>query len=427
MAIAVVAHTAKAAASPAVTSAIDTTGATLLVVASTSFNTTGALTDSKNNTWTQLTIRTNGVLSCKGWYCANPIVGSGHTFTLTLATDIPSIEVIAFSGAKTSSPLDQQTGATGSGNTGQGGSLTPSANNCVMISMRASTFANPAPTIDLSYTITDSNPAGTPTGAHCGAIAYLIQTTAAAKNPTWTGGGAGEGWAIINAVFLPASTGNVTAVAATATAAFVAPTVGGKANVNAVVATASAAMRAPAVKAAGTFSAVKGTASAAMVPPTIHAGGIFAAVKATATALMVPPAVATFANVNAVRATAAAAMVPPTIQAAGNFVAVAASATAGMGSPTITAGVVLTAVKATASAAMGTPAIKGAGNFQASAMTATAAMRAPVAGITHRPSPFRHDPASGDPSPFRPTSTAGSPGSFRPNPGSDDPGVFRPN
>src|SRR5688572_5662429 len=72
----------------ATTTAVDTTGATLLVLACTWFNGTTVnptVSDSKGNTWTGLTQQNNETAtSIRIWYVnsATPTVGSGHTFQI---------------------------------------------------------------------------------------------------------------------------------------------------------------------------------------------------------------------------------------------------------------------------------------------------------------------------------------------------------
>ena len=122
MAIGVVASTGKAGTQNGVTSnAIDTTGANLIVLAVSYYgglgNTliAGEVSDSKGNTWTALTNRgSNNAGNVRLFYCSNPTVGSGHTFTASDSGGggtYPSLFAIALSGAKTSSPFDLENGS----------------------------------------------------------------------------------------------------------------------------------------------------------------------------------------------------------------------------------------------------------------------------------------------------------------------------
>jgi hypothetical protein len=170
------------------TAAIDTTGATLLVVVVSQSNGAafGTLSDSKGNTtWTALTPQNVGMRETIS-YVTNPTVGTGHTVTYTSsATDYPSICVAAFGGVATATPLDQQVGSSTDGVLSlTPGSVTPTQANALVISG----LANNQPgsfTITGGFTIT--NEAQHTAGLNYGsALAYLIQTTAITANPTWS-------------------------------------------------------------------------------------------------------------------------------------------------------------------------------------------------------------------------------------------------
>lgn len=187
--IALVAHTgADNFGTTVTTSAINTTGANLIVVAiCTVNNLTGAtVTDSKSNTWSSSLTAVSGGNLIQIFYLYSPTVGSGHTFTFTTSggPTTPSIAVAAFSG--TLSPFDQQMGATQTGaiSTFQAGSITPTANNELIIA-QASNYSTSTVSINDGFTITDSVSPLYNTG---NTLAYLVQTTAAAINPTWTYG-----------------------------------------------------------------------------------------------------------------------------------------------------------------------------------------------------------------------------------------------
>lgn len=174
------------------TSGIDTTGANLIVVSIAwhpgSYG-SGVLSDSKGNTWTGLTERAAFfVARNKLFYCLNPTVGSGHTFsTGQFNGQNPAIGVLAFSGAHASSSYANENGATVAPGTSLAtGSITPPENDCLVVSglgtEKANTTTNTA--IGSSFTAFKTEASG---GNSCGSgIAYLIQTTASAVNPTWT-------------------------------------------------------------------------------------------------------------------------------------------------------------------------------------------------------------------------------------------------
>lgn len=190
MAIALVANVASATNSGGTTSgAIDTTGANLLVAVVSDYKATAApaFTDSKGNTWTGLTAQQNSSQLSRGriYYAVNPVVGSGHTFTYAATSIFASIYVAAFSGADTASPFDQENGAQNDGAASLAtGSVTPSEANELVVAGFGATDGGPFG-INGGFTITDqlAYSGGNYFG---GALAYLIQTSAAAANPTWT-------------------------------------------------------------------------------------------------------------------------------------------------------------------------------------------------------------------------------------------------
>lgn len=184
---ALLAHTAKALGSAGgTTTAIDTTGANLIIIGLSYDNGgTANLTDSKGNTWIALTTHNvvgNGV--SKMYYCFNPVVGTGHTFSST--SIFSSMDVQAWSGAA-SAPLDQQSGATATASTLPTGSITPTVNNEIVISHFMFSVAGTA-SVGAGMAISDQ--INFTSGANYGsAMAYIQQGTAAAINPTWTSGG----------------------------------------------------------------------------------------------------------------------------------------------------------------------------------------------------------------------------------------------
>lgn len=178
------------------TGSIDTTGATLLVVLIADYRggTGFSLSDSKGNSWTALTQQTTSgglVGRCQIHYCVPTSVGSGHTFTYSGSGGYPIIMAMAFSGTHATTPFDAENGAvTTTGTTIQPGSLTPSENNEVVVTV-VSENNGTAPTIDSGYTVAQS---GAASGGNnvAGGAAYIIQTTASATNPTWTIGASAD-------------------------------------------------------------------------------------------------------------------------------------------------------------------------------------------------------------------------------------------
>ncbi len=172
-----------------VTSAsIDTTGANFIVVVSGDDTGTQAITDNKSNgNPTGLTARNQfGAAYNRIWYWTNPIVGTGHTFTIAGGGTHPvCMATMAFSGVDTSIPFDNENGTGYFAGTAQPGSLTPSANNELQITGVTCQDLSETFAIDSGFTIQESGP-GIINGSFALAAAYIIQTTATAKNPTWT-------------------------------------------------------------------------------------------------------------------------------------------------------------------------------------------------------------------------------------------------
>lgn len=179
----------------ATSGSIDTTGASLLVMGLAGFQPVNAYTisDSKSNTWTPLTLKATGAANearTQLFYVANPTVGTGHTFTWAYAGyGNATAAVIAFSGAATASPFDLENGfaINSEVSTIQPGSITPSENNEVVVVMGGfpNDMTSGTGAIDGGFTIAHQQNFG---GSNVvgGLMAYLIQTTAAAANPTIT-------------------------------------------------------------------------------------------------------------------------------------------------------------------------------------------------------------------------------------------------
>lgn len=185
--------------------------------------------DTKSNSWTARTkVDEGGGFTFQYFDCFSPTVGTGHGVTATNVTDgaqtFPEIEVLAFSGAAASPFSSDDGGGSVAGATSiQPPAITPPSNGCLVISMLGNTSGSAA-TIDSGFTATSV--AYSPGEAVAGGSATLVQTTAAAANPTWS-------WpesvnaAAINAVYLPAagptagtlSTGSVTSTTAAASIA----------------------------------------------------------------------------------------------------------------------------------------------------------------------------------------------------------------
>lgn len=123
----------------ATTAGVDTSGANLIYLAVGGW-TGGALasvSDSNGNTWTALT----GQSSISGaavnhYYCLNPVVGPGHTFTATSVVSsnrYPTIGMLAFSGAN-GGVIHQNGAATNSATALATGNVVPTGSNALVIS-----------------------------------------------------------------------------------------------------------------------------------------------------------------------------------------------------------------------------------------------------------------------------------------------------
>jgi len=177
--ISFVSHVSAAGASTATTSSINSTGVNLIVIGITSYNTFPTVSDSYSNTWTQLSSSTASSLAkCRLFYCINPTVGSGHTFSFSSSNTYSTINVLAFSNA-----TGYVSENTANGNSPLGPSVTPTNNNSLVVSSLAYDN-NGTSTVSGSFTKYDVLRSA---GVNIyGGIAYYIQPTAASIACTWT-------------------------------------------------------------------------------------------------------------------------------------------------------------------------------------------------------------------------------------------------
>lgn len=183
------------------TATFDSTGADLLVVWMAYYTGGGTptLSDSKSNTWNLTTARIGNSAGGKfGYIYTGATFGTSHTLTATGTGVYPVICASWFSGSLTSAtPFEAESAGgtipSGVAQTLQPGSLTPSADNFLMVT---GIGTNPKPdsavyTIGDSFTISNQKPA---VGGQsiAGALAHQIQTTATARNPTWSWTVAGD-------------------------------------------------------------------------------------------------------------------------------------------------------------------------------------------------------------------------------------------
>jgi len=158
------------------------------------------VSDSKGNTGVALTnVAGASDPQIKLFYVKNPIVGSGHTFTFTGVDNYSPFAVLAFSGTDTTSNVDQENGAGGSSPLAPG-SITPTADNEVIVAAIGGHQSSVS--IDSGFTLTINGANAANYGV---ALAYKVQTTAAAVNPTFTASGTGTGMAATIASFKAAA------------------------------------------------------------------------------------------------------------------------------------------------------------------------------------------------------------------------------
>lgn len=197
MAIAVGVHASKATASgtTAVTTGVTTTsGSTIVLFAHWGSEVFSSIADSKGNTWTIIGAELNASShKSRAYYCANVTGGASHTFTLTLSTSgAPTIYMCEFTGAATTSPIDQS----GSGNDTSSpytttGLTTTQANEALITFAGGNSGSNPATHAESglgSSTIQENITNGS--SFWTGAIATKIVSATGTYTPSWTESGA---------------------------------------------------------------------------------------------------------------------------------------------------------------------------------------------------------------------------------------------
>lgn len=160
---------------PAVTSAINSTGASLLVAYVANYladsSTPGSVVDSKGNTWIALTnFQQTPAINLCCWYCLTPNVGSGHTVTVT--NNYPAVAFSAWSGVLSFSDEAAP------------GPVTPTQAGDLLISGYSDATGNAVISVDSGFSIFDSALVG---GNYLPlAVASLIAPNTSAVTPTWT-------------------------------------------------------------------------------------------------------------------------------------------------------------------------------------------------------------------------------------------------
>lgn len=188
--IALLTHTSKFSsnASTVTSNAIDTTGANFIIVTIAYYQVVPTFLDSAGNTWTLVRTdvqATNDHL--RTYICYSPITSATHTFSANGSggNTYPAIAISSWSGVL-SSGLDKQSGAgANSASSIQPGSITPTVNKELLICVFASdNAATSSQTINSPFTKIEgfgSQPFSLGVG-----MAWYIQPTAGAINPTWS-------------------------------------------------------------------------------------------------------------------------------------------------------------------------------------------------------------------------------------------------
>jgi len=182
------------------TAAINTaTGTNNFIVISVGSDRTASppnVSDSATNTWYLAAAKIDGgnFGQSRLYFCVNCNTSATHTFTVTGTNQYISFEVASFSGMSTApfDPSALSSGNCGSCTTVQFGSITPANNNSLVISAINPTSTSTTTSMSINGGFTVIEQVQHASGLNYGSgIAYLVQTTAAAANPTWTITGSG--------------------------------------------------------------------------------------------------------------------------------------------------------------------------------------------------------------------------------------------
>lgn len=212
MAYSLIAHaqTASTDGTGVTTGAINTSGADLIVVSVNWYyfgDNTPSVSDSKSNSYTSLTTKQDSNdAACQIWYVQGGTVGSGHTVTVSGSGFYPVLSVTAWSGS-TASPFDQESGASAGplSSSIAPGTLFPAEDNELIISSSCySSFGQPdasALSVNGGFTQADTALLYSPGAHQGGGQAYLIQTSKAFTNPTWSIDSTANAFSAVQALF----------------------------------------------------------------------------------------------------------------------------------------------------------------------------------------------------------------------------------
>jgi hypothetical protein len=205
MAISLIADTeAKSTNTTSVTTpAANMTGATCFGVWEAHDGSQTSLTDSEGNTGYTAVINQLATARLEGRVKTSPTVSSSMTFSLDPpGAGFPSLSVIGLAGTA-ASPVDQSSSA----NASQPGSITPTENNEWILTGGAYNNTN-SPTVDSPFSTNQYATLVGDANAYGLGAARDEQTTATARNPTWSSSGNPTGQfslkaAAVAATFIP--------------------------------------------------------------------------------------------------------------------------------------------------------------------------------------------------------------------------------
>lgn len=156
-----------------------------LIVLSLSYapTSTPVVSDLMSNPWTPLPERDLGTgAATRLYYKANPVTSAVHTVTVDGAGITSGIAIACFSGQP--GATDQATSAIANTTSLATGSVTPTENNELIVTGFVKDH-NETPSINGGFAIAGIGNY-VPGSNYMAALAYLIQTTAAAANPSWS-------------------------------------------------------------------------------------------------------------------------------------------------------------------------------------------------------------------------------------------------
>lgn len=190
----------------ATSSAIDTTGANLLIAVVSGFSgeiDESAFSDNKSNTFFVIS-HTIGTSSQKVFGCFNPSVGSGHTVTYTASASYPQVGLYSFSGVDAPNFVFSRNDSASRSSVTVGAVEATKNNSLFFLSVSS---GNPHTLSSVTGGFTTLTNVGGISAQYMGLhTAYKIQSTAGTENPTATMSGSMHVAATMS-TFLEASSG----------------------------------------------------------------------------------------------------------------------------------------------------------------------------------------------------------------------------